>query len=58
MLIPVLYISTLIHIYSISYMSEDPALCYGKTLLWVKLSNSGEILKLLIPNYIRKAISG
>jgi NADH:ubiquinone oxidoreductase subunit 5 (chain L)/Multisubunit Na+/H+ antiporter, MnhA subunit len=24
MLIPVLYISTLIHIYSISYMSEDP----------------------------------
>lgn len=24
MLIPVLYVSTLVHIYSISYMSEDP----------------------------------
>ena len=58
MLIPVLYISTLIHIYSISYMSEDPAKNFGKILMWVKLSNSGNFLKFMIPNYIRKIISG
>ena len=54
----VVYCSTLIHIYSIDYLSTDPALCFGKTLKWVKLSNSGDILKLMIPNYIRKSISG
>jgi hypothetical protein len=58
MFIPVIYISFLIHIFSTDYMSEDPALCCGITLLWAKLSNSGDTLKLLIPNYIRKAISG
>ena len=35
-----------------------PALCCGITQLWVKLSNSGDTLKLLIPNYFRKFISG
>jgi LAGLIDADG DNA endonuclease family protein len=30
----------------------------GNLLLWVKLSNSGNLLKLLIPNYIWKNISG
>lgn len=56
----VLYCSTLIHIYSISYLESDPAKCFGKTLLnlWVKLSNSGKPLKLLIPNYIFKKLSG
>jgi hypothetical protein len=57
----VIYCSTLIHIYSVDYLSTDPALCRltrGKTLLWVKLSNSGNILKLLVPNYSRKTISG
>ena len=39
-----------------SYMI--PAGCIGKTPIWVKLPNSGDTLKLLIPNYIRKAISG
>jgi hypothetical protein len=58
MFIPVLYISSLIHIFSTDYMSEDPAECFGKTLMWVKLSNSGDALKLLIPSYSRKAISG
>jgi NADH-Ubiquinone oxidoreductase (complex I), chain 5 N-terminus len=58
MFIPVLYISSLIHIFSIDYMSEDPALCSGKTHKWVKLSNSGDTLKLMIPSYIRKIISG
>jgi hypothetical protein len=33
-------------------------MCFGKTLLWVKLSNSGDTLKLMVPNYSRKTISG
>jgi NADH-ubiquinone oxidoreductase chain 2 len=36
----------------------SPDKCYGKTLLWEKLSNSGEALKGMIPSYSRKAISG
>jgi hypothetical protein len=32
MFIPVLYISSLIHIFSTDYMSEDPANCVGKTI--------------------------
>jgi Proton-conducting membrane transporter len=35
-----------------------PAKCSGNTLLWVKLPNSGNTLKLLILNYIWKNISG
>ncbi len=35
-----------------------PVLCFGKTLEWVKPSNSGDALKLMIPSYSRKAISG
>nr|YP_009517163.1 LAGLIDADG homing endonuclease [Blastosporella zonata]YP_009517210.1 LAGLIDADG homing endonuclease [Blastosporella zonata]AYE93086.1 LAGLIDADG homing endonuclease [Blastosporella zonata]AYE93087.1 LAGLIDADG homing endonuclease [Blastosporella zonata] len=33
-------------------------MCCGKTLLWLKLPNSGDTLKLMIPNYSRKVISG
>ena len=29
-----------------------PVKCFGKTLLWVKLSNSGDALKTIVPNYI------
>jgi hypothetical protein len=36
----------------------SPAKRYGKMLKWEKLSNSGDTLKLLIPSYIRKAVSG
>jgi len=54
----VIYCSTLIHIYSVDYLSTDPAKCYGKTFIGYKLSNSGEPLKLLVPSYSRKAISG
>jgi hypothetical protein len=54
----VIYCSTLIHIYSIDYLSSDPALCYRKTLWWDKLSNSGDTLKLMGPNFSRKIISG
>ena len=34
MFIPVLYISSLIHIFSTNYMAEDPAKCYRKTFIW------------------------
>src|SRR6201986_1464114 len=33
-------------------------MCFGKTLNWQKLSNSGDTLKLMVPSYSRKAISG
>nr|YP_011020421.1 LAGLIDADG endonuclease [Ganoderma weberianum]WQH62843.1 LAGLIDADG endonuclease [Ganoderma weberianum] len=33
-------------------------MCFGKTLNWLKLSNSGDTLKLMIPSYLRKIISG
>ena len=33
-------------------------MCFGKTHKWVKLSNSGDALKFMIPSYSRKAISG
>ncbi len=39
-------------------MNRVGALWSGISLLCLKLSNSGDILKLLVPNYIRKAISG
>ena len=32
--------------------------CCGKTLLWLELPNSGDTLKLRVPSYSRKAISG
>ncbi len=35
-----------------------PAKWSGNSLLWVKLSNSGNFLKLLIPSYIWKIVSG
>jgi len=33
-------------------------MCFGKTLNWQKLSNSGDTLKLMVPSCSRKAISG
>jgi hypothetical protein len=59
MLLPVLIVSSLVHIYSISYMSHDPW-CYvkGKHNYGDKLSNSGKLLKLKIPNHIWKYMSG
>jgi len=36
----------------------SPAMCFRKTLLWVKLSNSRDILKFRIPNLIQKNFSG
>jgi hypothetical protein len=55
----VLYCSSLIHIYTIDYLSSDPAMCFGKTLIvGNKLSNSGDALKHMVPSYSRKIISG
>ena len=35
-----------------------PVKCFGKALIWEKLSNSGDVLKLIVPSYNRKVISG
>ncbi|WP_431999056.1 hypothetical protein [Streptomyces fungicidicus] len=59
MLIPVLVVSSLVHVYSIGYMSHDPRGCVtGKRIYGGKLPNSGELLKLKIPNHSRKVIGG
>ena len=33
-------------------------MCFGKTLKWAELPNSGDTLRLMIPSYNRKTISG
>jgi hypothetical protein len=33
-------------------------MCYRKTLNWQKLSNSGDTLKNIVPNFSRKTLSG
>lgn len=59
MLIPVLIVSSLVHLYSIGYMSHDPWGCVtGKRDYGDKLSNSGDLLKLKVPSCNRKVISG
>jgi NADH-ubiquinone oxidoreductase chain 4 len=52
------YQKILFFCFFIAFAVKTPALRSGKMQLWVKLSNSGEPLKLLVPNYIRKYISG
>ena len=59
MLIPVLIVSSLVHIYSIGYMSHDPrGRVTGKRVYGGKLSNSGELLKLKVPNHNQKIVGG
>lgn len=59
MLLPVLIVSSLVHIYSISYMSHDPrGYVRGKGNYGDKLSNSGELLKLKVPSCSWKTVSG
>lgn len=59
MLIPVLIVSSLVHVYSIGYMSHDPrGRVRGQHDYGDKLSNSGELLKLLVPSGIWKYICG
>ena len=59
MLLPVLIVSSLVHIYSIGYMSHDPrGRVRGKHAYGAKLSNSGKLLKLKVPNYSWKTLCG
>ena len=60
MLIPVLIISSLVHIYSISYMSNDPrwGRVRGKRVYGDILLNYGKLLKLKVPNCSWKIICG
>ena len=51
MLLPVLIVSSLVHVYSIGYMESDPrGGVGGKRFLGDKLSNSGELLKVKVPS--------
>ena len=61
MLIPVLIVSSLVHVYSIGYMSHDPRArgrVRGKRVYGGKLSNSGELLKLKVPSCSWKTMCG
>lgn len=58
MLLPVLIVSTAVHYYSIGYMKGDPAEWCGISFIGSKLPNSGEALKLMIPNLSRKTEGG
>ena len=59
MLLPVLIVSSLVHVYSIGYMESDPrGGVGGKRFLGDKLSNSGELLKVKVPSCSWKIISG
>ena len=53
---PLLSLSLCISLFSMAGI--PPVKNYGKILYWGKLSNSGDILKLLIPSYSLKAICG
>lgn len=57
MVLPVLLVSCLVHVYSIGYMGHDPQ-GHIREKYGDKLSNSGELLKLKIPNDSRKVVSG
>ena len=51
MLLAVLIVSSLVHVYSISYMSADPrGYVRGRCNCGDELSNSGELLKLKVPS--------
>lgn len=59
MLIPVLFISTLVHLFSVDYMAGDPRGCFrGKDVYGDKLPNSGELLKLKVPSFNWKINNG
>jgi len=53
---PLLSLSFCISLFSMAGI--PPVKNYGKILYWEKLSNSGEALKFMIPNYSLKAICG
>ena len=59
MLLPVLIISSLVHMYSISYMSKDPR-CRIRGICGSgdRLSNYGKLLKLMVPSCSGNIMSG
>lgn len=56
--IMVTYITFLILVYTIYYMEGQPLSIVGLCYKGVKLSNSGEVLKLIRPSYSWKIVSG
>lgn len=56
--IMITYITFLILVYTIYYMEGQPQSVVGSCYKGVKLSNSGEILKLIKPSYSWKIVSG
>jgi NADH-ubiquinone oxidoreductase chain 4 len=52
------YQKILFFCFFIAFAVKTPALHTGKMFLWVKLSNSRDILKHIVPNYSRKFICG
>jgi hypothetical protein len=53
-----IFVGFLFKISAAPFHNWSPAKRSGKTLRWDKLSNSGDTLKLMVPSYSRKAISG
>ena len=56
--IMITYITFLILVYTVYYMEGQPLSVLGKRYTGVKLSNSGDTLKITVPSNIRKIISG
>ena len=56
--IMITYITFLILVYTVYYMEGQPLSVVGSRYKGVKLSNSGDTLKVIVPSYIRKIISG
>jgi hypothetical protein len=54
----IIIIGFLFKISAAPFYQWAPALCSGKTHEWVKLSNSGDVLKIIVLSYYRKIISG
>jgi NADH-ubiquinone oxidoreductase chain 2 len=48
----IIFIGFLFKISAAPFYQWAPAKCYGKTLKWEKLSNSGDLLKIMIPSYL------
>lgn len=56
--IMITYITFLILVYTVYYMQGNPLSVVGKRNEGEELSNSGNTLKIIIPNYSRKMVSG
>ena len=56
MYLPIIIISFFIQIYSLEYLGQDPQENFRNK--GTKLPNSGDTLKLMVPSYIRKGVSG